>query len=129
MNQPSRPLALVPSVCSHSWSNTVERTRALELDAPELESQDGQLLFCDLRFKSLCFLFQHRGLSDTSHLCWILPALQVHPRPTPFSTLPVPQGLSRWGGGGGGGSWLLSAGSFVLWLPVGCGQWETEMGG
>lgn len=94
MNQPSRLLALVPSVCSHSWSNTVERTRALGLDAPEFESQDGQLLFCDLRFKSLCFLFQHRGLSDTSHLCWTLPALQVHPRPTPFSTLPVPQGLS-----------------------------------
>lgn len=50
MNQPSRLLALVPSVCSHSWSNTVERTRALGLDAPEFESQDGQLLFCDLRF-------------------------------------------------------------------------------
>ena len=43
MNQPSRLLALVPSVCSYSWSNTVERTRALELDTPEFESQDGQL--------------------------------------------------------------------------------------
>ena len=42
MPLPSGLLALVPSVCSHSWLNTVERTSA-ELNTPEFESSSGQL--------------------------------------------------------------------------------------